>query len=77
MTMCLSENISAPSYDMIDRIRHAAGCGYVRAQLQMGRYYLSVSHHDDVDKEEATFWLKLAALQGNSEASTLLTIIGE
>lgn len=29
MTMCRSENISAPSYDKIERIRHAARCGYI------------------------------------------------
>ncbi len=41
----------------------------------MGRYYLIASHHDNVDKDEATFWLQLAALQGNSEAATMLAII--
>jgi hypothetical protein len=30
---------------------------------------MSVSHHDDVDKEEAAFWLQLAAWQGNCEAA--------
>ena len=71
-----SEDISVPSYNKIERIRHAARCGNVRAQLQMGWYYLSVSHHDDIDKDEVSFWLQIAALQGNCEASTLLRIIG-
>lgn len=73
--MYRSENISAPHYDQIERIRHLAKCGNVRAQLQMGRYYMSASHHNDIDKDEATFWLQLAASQGNYEAKTLLTII--
>jgi len=73
--MYRSENISVPSYDKLERIRHAAECGYVRAQLQMGHYFFSIAHHDDIDKDEAVFWLQLAALQGNCEAATLLSII--
>ena len=72
--MSRSENISVPHYDKIELIRHAAKCGDVRAQLQIGRYFMSNSYHDDVNKDEAVFWLQLAAWQGNCEAATFLRL---
>lgn len=66
------DEIDRNSYQAIQWLRQAADQGDVRAQLALGRLYMTGYEEMGVDLIEADRWLSMAAAQGDSEAAALL-----
>ena len=66
------DGISRDTYKAITWMRSAAERGHTRAQVALGRFYLSGVEEMGADPAEAESWLSAAAGKGDAEAAKLL-----